>query len=149
MLICEEIGYIASIAPRNFAKTALKIEKGRGRGYKIRTENAPIVVRVFWKTGTRSFSLWRENFLFLEPKQKSLRATFFGGADTEKSVREWTGYNEVCLIALCEPLTRDQDSRSKSVFQVFHLVNREGIISSFGVLGKWAIRGGSIISSYD
>lgn len=47
MLICEEIGYIASIVPRNFAKTALKKEKGRGRGYKIRTENAPIVVRVF------------------------------------------------------------------------------------------------------
>lgn len=34
MLICEEIGYIASIVPRNFAKTALKIEKGRGRGIK-------------------------------------------------------------------------------------------------------------------
>ena len=149
MLICEEIGYIASIAPSNFEKTALKRERERGQGYRIRAENALIVARVFWKTGARSFSLWRENFLFLEPKRKSLRATFFGGADTEKSVREWTGYNEVCLIALYEPLTRDQDSRSKSVFQVFHLANREGIISSFGVLGKWAIRGGSIISSYE
>lgn len=47
MLICEEIGYIASIVPSNFAKTALKIEKGRGQGYRIRAENAPIVVRVF------------------------------------------------------------------------------------------------------
>ena len=37
---------IASIVPRNFAKTALKIEGARA-GYKIRTENAPIVVRVF------------------------------------------------------------------------------------------------------
>ncbi|KGN89440.1 hypothetical protein HQ46_03925 [Porphyromonas gulae] len=59
MLICEEIGYIASIAPSNFEKTALKRERGRGQGYRIRAENAPIVARVFRKSGARFFSLWR------------------------------------------------------------------------------------------
>ncbi len=44
----------------------------------IRTKNAPIVARVFPKSGARFFSLWRENFLLPEPKPKSLRATFLG-----------------------------------------------------------------------
>lgn len=47
MLICEEIGYIASIVLWNFAKTALKRERERGQGYRIRAENALIVARVF------------------------------------------------------------------------------------------------------
>ena len=47
MLICEEIGYIASIVPSNFEKTAMKRERERGQGYRIRAENALIVARVF------------------------------------------------------------------------------------------------------
>jgi len=32
------------------------------------------------RSGARTFSLWRENFSLPEPKQKSLRTTFYGVA---------------------------------------------------------------------
>lgn len=54
----------------------------------IRTRNAPIVARVFLKSGARIFSQWRENFFAPAPKPKSSRATFSGRTKEKISARK-------------------------------------------------------------
>ncbi len=44
----------------------------------FRTGNDLIAARNSWKSGARTFSFWRENFLLPGPKEKSSRAMFCG-----------------------------------------------------------------------
>lgn len=65
----------------------------------LRTVFPPIAVRKIGKSPTSFFSLWRESFLVPEPKQKSLRTTFYGVACKEILARR-PSRHEMRLYAL-------------------------------------------------
>ncbi len=84
MLICEEIGYIASIVPRNFAKTALKIEKGRGRGIKYEPKMLRLWCVFSEKPEQEVFRCGARIFYFSNQNEK-VYAPRFSGAQTQRN----------------------------------------------------------------
>lgn len=85
MLICEEIGYIASIVPSNFEKTALKRERERGQGYRIRAENALIVYIVFSEKPEQEVFRCGARIFYFSNHNEKVYAPRFSGAQTQRN----------------------------------------------------------------